>query len=522
MDINITLKLEETLDANSTAPFLFIGSGFSRRYLGLEDWKGLMRRFSHNLPNPYDKYLSESNADVSISASLMSKDFSDYWWTLEKSREICKLADWRPHITSPLRYEICDYLRGISIDEAVQNHAELSVLADKKTVIDGIITTNWDCLLEKIFPKLKVYVGQGGLLFSNTQSISELYKIHGCCTDVNSLVLTDIDYKDFERKNAYLAAKLLTVFLEHPVIFIGYSFNDPNIELILKSISEMMDTEQRVQKLGKNLIFVSRANGTPDSIYQTVHTFDSGTKIPITRVITDDFSKIYKALQKRERLIPAHVLRIFKEQLYAIVQSAEPQKKVHVVSIDDIVSGDSEIQFVAGIGVADKHKYGDKGISGIKAKDIFRDAIFNDMTFDRLKVLKECIPEVSKSMTYLPISKFYVLEPSWTPITKSNSTKAIFAADLNFWKSKISSSYQKKYSKRRADSKGFEGIINDKILSEAYILNYLALALIAEISIGDKVCAFLKDKFDALWGTKVDTDLKKLICIYDFVINRNT
>lgn len=520
MDTNITLRLEEILEASSTAPFLFIGSGFSRRYLGLEDWKGLMRRFSNNLPNPYDKYLSESNADVPTSARLISKDFSDYWWKLEKSREICQLPNWRHHITSPLRYEICEYLSNISVNDAIERSTELSVLADKKTVIDGVITTNWDCLLESIFPDFKVFIGQGSLLFSNPQSIAELYKIHGCCKDVNSLILTDDDYQDFERKNAYLSAKLLSVFLEHPIIFIGYSFHDPNIELILKSISEMMDTNELVQKLGNNLIFLSRANGASDSVSQTFHTFNSGTKIPITRVITDDFSKVYKALQKRERLIPANVLRIFKEQLYSIVQSTEPQKKVAVMNIEDIVSGDSDIQFVAGIGVADK-QYGDKGISGIKAKDIFRDAIFDDMVFDRLKVLKECIPEISKSMTYLPISKFYVLDPTWMPITKSESTKNIFTADLNFWKNKINSSYQKKYAKRKVDLKGFDAVVNDKSLSDPYILNYLALALIADSSIAESVNNYLKEKFDILWGTKLDTDLKKLICVYDFVVHRS-
>jgi hypothetical protein len=33
-----------------------------------------------------------------------------------------------------------------------------------------------------------------------------------------------------------LAAKILIIFLEHPVIFLGYSISDKNIENVLKAI----------------------------------------------------------------------------------------------------------------------------------------------------------------------------------------------------------------------------------------------------------------------------------------------
>ena len=71
--MDITENLKGIIKDSPTAPFLFIGSGFSRRYLGVEDWKGLLSKFGAKLPTGFIRYVSESNGDLALAAEKMAE-----------------------------------------------------------------------------------------------------------------------------------------------------------------------------------------------------------------------------------------------------------------------------------------------------------------------------------------------------------------------------------------------------------------------------------------------------------------
>lgn len=134
---------------------------------------------------------------------------------------------------------------------------ELAALA--KVRVQSVITTNWDELLEQTLPQLEVYVGQSEILFANTQEVGEIYKIHGSLAQPRSLILTDEDYADYWDRNPYLVAKILTLFVEHPVVFAGYSLQDPHIQRLLTNLLRCLKAEQ-VATLNRRLFFMRRAS----------------------------------------------------------------------------------------------------------------------------------------------------------------------------------------------------------------------------------------------------------------------
>lgn len=519
--MSITESLKEIIKASPTAPFLFIGSGFSRRYLGLEDWKGLLSRFGSKLPSGFIRYVSESNGDLALAAEKMSDPYSEYWWSLPESEEIANKPEWHTHISSPLRYDICEYLKSCDMDNrGLEN--ELKILTSSKTIIDGIITTNWDLLLENLFAKdnYKVYVGQGSLLFSNPQKIAEIYKIHGCCTDPKSLVLTKKDYDDFHKKNPYLAAKLLSIFIEHPIIFMGYSLHDENIRSILCSISEMMSNEEHRAKLANNLIFINWEKDGIDSISKTHLNFSESKSIPITEIKTDDFSKIFLALQGNERKIPAYILRIFREQFYEIVQGEEPENKLYCpTDIDEIIQSGKEIEFVAGFGVA-KERYGKVGLRGVDFKMILSDAIYGDIEFDRAQILNNTLSDICKPTVYVPIQRFIKADPNFKPLKNAPTNfKNLFNFNEKTFVSKIAKGYRNSYKTKNLISVDIVDIIENSQYSEPIRADYLGQYIVDNNSPKNlKILeGYLKENFEEYWN---NSNYKRLVCIYDCLVNK--
>lgn len=411
----------------NTSPFLFIGTGLSRRYLGADEWEVLLRRFAQETRKTdfaYEQYRDAARYEVTDEktrllpriASLIEKDFNQLWYSGEQYNEHRALyEDCIKEGISPFKIEVGHLFKELSLTtiEDSDMKAEMELL--KKTgekSISGIITTNYDTMLESIFDEYTPYIGQSQLIFSPIQGVGEIYKIHGCCSCPESIVITEDDYKDFNDNNAYLSAKLLTVFLEHPIIFMGYSLNDENIKRILNDITKCLSQSQ-LSELKNRLIFIEWNNtDQPDEIGPYNIIFDKKS-IEMTRIFIKDFSQIYQILLENEvkSRYSISLLRKLKKDIYDLVLANDPTSNIKVVSpyskrYDDATE---PFEFVIGVGVS--REFGKRGLIGLTAEDLFRDIVFDDLKgypdFDIKILLLQALPELLKRNSYsVPIYKY--------------------------------------------------------------------------------------------------------------------
>lgn len=404
--MSIKQGLTSIFQSRAAGPFLFVGSGFSRRYLGLEDWPGLLSRFCV-AGHPFEYYLASANGDYPAVAKRLASDFNEHWWSAEEyasnvSRFKSKVRD----VTSALRIEISNYILSLDQSKAIESEHKDEVEILSGLNVDGVITTNWDIFLEQLFPDYKVYIGQKELLFSNPQEIGEIYKIHGCASKPDSLVLTNDDYLAFNEKNAYLAAKLITIFVEHPIVFIGYSISDENISGLLRAIAACIGREN-VEQLRKNLIFVQRLGANEEPGISDTYLSIDGVQIPLVLVKTNNFAEVYEAIDATKRKIPARVLRYCKEQLYELVKSSRPEEKISVVDIDEIDSKE-DVEFLVGVGVASEEAAGPSqlGYASLSVEDLIEDLLLENRDFDSEQVLQHVIPRLCKHTPYVPSFRY--------------------------------------------------------------------------------------------------------------------
>lgn len=290
--------------------------------------------------------------------------------------------------------------------------------------IAAVITTNYDTFIEDSLKNYTKFIGQEELIFSNIQGVGEIYKIHGCSTEPNSIVINEKDYLEFEDRNAYLAAKILTIFLEHPIIFLGYSIGDKNIKSILKAIVKCLSKE-KLEKFKKRLIFVEWNNSVEkDEISTHSISFEDEKTLDMTRIYIKDYSILYEILLKNKFKYNTTVLRRLKEEIYELVISNEPTTKMKVVGIEDDDNLDN-VEVVVGVGVISE--FGKKGYCGLKVEEIFEDVLFDNGDYDANFVVTESLPILLKHNTgSVPIYKYISNTTVDLPLYVTRSIKTTY------------------------------------------------------------------------------------------------
>lgn len=396
--------LEKQLHDARRAPFLFVGAGLSRRYLKSDGWVDLLKRMAAKTNRNYSYYSTKANNILPRVATEIASEFHEIWYqSPEFADSRLAFEDRLTSVEGPLKVEVAKYT-----DEALAKmpakgsaeRVELDLLV--AAVVDGVITTNYDELLETIFPEFHRYVGQDELLFADSQGIGEIYKIHGSASDPESLVLTAADYERFGQRNPYLAAKLLTIFVEHPIIFLGYSLNDDDVTDILVSVAQVLTTEN-LKRLQNQLIFVQWTPGLQTPTLTPTQIAAGGFSIPVAELQVGDFAGLFTVLGGLDRKFPAQMLRQLKEHVYELVMSNQPETRLAVIDIDDSTAA-KDIEVVFGVGL--QQQLGHQGYVGLNRKELLLDSLQDASPYDPKRVVSETLPLVLKGNGNTPIYRY--------------------------------------------------------------------------------------------------------------------
>jgi len=357
-----TQDIKVCLGEMQVQPILFVGSGLSIRHFGAPSWNDLLEemvRVCPRLKKSYPVYRSEHGHQIDC-AEHFSRSFSKWGTTSGKRRFPDEIHQAVSESNDPaahhlyLKYSIAKYLEartpsGIAV-RGVRKKDELRAL--QRISPHTIITTNFDTFLQGLFPEYTPIIGDQ-ILRSRGLSIGEVFQIHGDTSSPPSLVVTRRDYDRFKRRRKYLVAKLLTFFVEHPLLFVGYSHNDPNIREILRDVGEL---EEREGAVIPNIYIVDwqRSIGAGISLDSEVTIeVDTHRYVRVKRIVARDFTWIYEAFACRGSIGSFRVkpLRALLARVTQLVRKDIPAQVVEVDfgTLQGVLDEDGQLDHILGV-----------------------------------------------------------------------------------------------------------------------------------------------------------------------------
>ena len=235
-----------------------------------------------------------------------------------------------------IKFMIAEYMTSITpgdLEQIGDKNLAAEIAALQGIRPHAVITTNYDRFLELVFPEYQPVIGQS-IIREAPVLFGEIFKIHGCVSDYNSLVFTQQDYNEFIKKKKYLSAKLLTYFSEHPLLFVGYSATDPNIRAILSDIDEAIPRPGPSGTLIPNIYILEWRRGTVRTGYtparEKLIAVEDARSIRVKAIESDNFEWVFAAFGSNQPLnaVSPKILRALLHRSYDLVRHDIPRRTV--------------------------------------------------------------------------------------------------------------------------------------------------------------------------------------------------
>lgn len=256
---------------------IFAGAGLSRAS-GFVDWATLLSGIASNLGLSID-----SETDLVSLAQYYCNDFG------------------RQGINEAIIEQF---------EKDAEENKNLEILA--KLPIEVYWTTNYDSLIEDALKKSKkavdVKIDQAQLKYYKSNRDVIVYKMHGDKDHPDEAVITRDDYEAYNKTRSMFTTNLKGQLIEKTFLFIGFSFEDPNLEQILSRIRvELISRSPKnhycfFKKINKESYKVSEMEYDfekykEDEIKQNLRVKDL-RRYGINTILVNEYDEITKVLQR--------------------------------------------------------------------------------------------------------------------------------------------------------------------------------------------------------------------------------
>ncbi|MEA4806169.1 SIR2 family protein [Acetobacterium wieringae] len=534
MEKGICSEISRIIEKFDQLPYLFIGTGLSMRYAHAPSWDMLLEKL-WLLINPdgshreYQKFVRGVSQDLEIDFFKISDEEKKYELNPQLASEIQSQFNKRcledetfemsifteAEIDEILnqnydyfKYYIAKLTKGLKLDHSIPETKEVEDLIKNNNKIAGVITTNYDRIVDGLFKEFGTMVGQDNLLLSNMNNIFQIFKIHGSCDQPGSIIITKNDYDGFQEKLKYLSAKMLTIFVEHPVIFLGYGIGDLNVRAVLKGIVGGLTMDQ-LERLKNNLIFICPVLNEDETEEIRIKELEiDGKSIRMTEILLKDYSLLYEGFSNIKSTLPIGIIRKMQNMLCNFVMTTEATQNIMVGSIEDPNINDDQI----GIYIGKINTVANMGFDYYGIWEIIEDVLFDNRPYlmDE-KIFEKTFKHIRSSAgkTYLPIYKYLEglnkkienIPDDWYVLTEIGEN--------------LMNTTEKSYTKNNA------GYYNTNEIEKAYPSHYpkqfaFILANCENIKAED-LGEYLLKLYDIEESRgKYASSFKKLVAVYDF------